>query len=294
MWLSLWVAIRIIANPFSNVFQKILTRKAADPLFTICLPLVLLAVACVPIYLVVLRTLGPGFWPNMLISAALAVCGNTLLVQALKLSDLSVLGPINAYKSVVSLVPGMIWLHEFPRPMGLAGIALVVGGSYFLLDKQVNQPGRNLFVRFFRDRGIQYRLAALVVSSVEAVFLKRALLVSSPLATFAFWSLLGAVISVVSVGLLCGRTSLTQLQIARMNWKPYAMLAMTTGLMLLASVLTFQKLQVGYSLALFQISTLLTVILGHRFFSEGHFVQRMIGSGVMVLGAVLIIANGHG
>jgi drug/metabolite transporter (DMT)-like permease len=241
MLIWLWVLVRIVANPFSNVFQKVLTRKAADPLFVICLPMLLLAAACIPIYPGADRVIRNGFWPAMLICAVLAVCGNVLIVRALKISDLSVLGPINAYKSVVSLVPGMILLHEVPRPIGIAGIGLILGGSYFLVDKQVNQPRRNLFIRFFADRGIRYRLAALVFSAVEAVFLKRALLASDALTTFAFWSLLGAGVSVMTVGLLSVRRVPGELRLAQQNWKPYLLLAATTGLMQLGTLITSSR-----------------------------------------------------
>ena len=33
MFLWLCIAIRILANPFSNAFQKLLSHKTADPLF---------------------------------------------------------------------------------------------------------------------------------------------------------------------------------------------------------------------------------------------------------------------
>src|SRR5258708_24438656 len=183
IWLA--VSIRIVANPFSNVFQKILTRKGADPLFIIALPMIALSLEAIPLYPLCLKSAGAGFWPNITICAALAVSGNALLVQALKLSDLSVLGPINAYKSVVSLIPGVILLQEIPRPLALAGIALIVAGSYVLLDKQLNQPRRNLFLRFFSDPCTQFRFAALLFSSLEAVFLKKAVLTSPPFTTFA-------------------------------------------------------------------------------------------------------------
>src|SRR5205823_1778944 len=112
--------------------------------------------------------------------AALAVAGNTLLVQALRLSDLSVLGPVNAWKAVVSLVPGAVLLREVPGPAGLAGIGLIVAGSYALVDRDGGRRdgtaggrGRGAVARFVTDRGVQFRLAALVLSAVEAVFLKR-------------------------------------------------------------------------------------------------------------------------
>jgi hypothetical protein len=39
-------------------------------------------------------------------AAALAVAANWLIIEAVRRSDLSLLGPINAYKPWVSLVPG--------------------------------------------------------------------------------------------------------------------------------------------------------------------------------------------
>ena len=146
---------------------------------------------CVPIFFFDPGVISDEFLGYMSICTFLTIGGNVLIVQAVKRSDLSVLGPINSYKPVVSLVPGMIWFGEFPSPMALIGIASIVVGSYFLLEKDPTQAGRNLFVHFFSDRGIQYRFAALILSALEAVVLKKALLVSTPLMTFAFWAVLG-------------------------------------------------------------------------------------------------------
>ena len=46
---------------------------------------------------------------------------------------------------------------------------------------------RNAFVQFFRERGIQLRFAALGLSATEAIFLKKAIVLSSPLTTFVLW-----------------------------------------------------------------------------------------------------------
>src|SRR6185503_8780807 len=122
LWLA--VAARIISNPLANVFQKLLTNRGVNPIFVIFASHGLLSVVCLPFLFVAWRAASAGFWFNIGLSAVLAVAGNVLLVEALKRSDLSVLGPINAYKSVVSLLPGIILLHEIPGPWALAGIAL--------------------------------------------------------------------------------------------------------------------------------------------------------------------------
>jgi drug/metabolite transporter (DMT)-like permease len=78
------------------------------------------------------------------------------------------------------------------------------------------------------------------------------------------------------------------------HWRSYLWLAITTGLMQLTTLLTFGQLQVGYSLALFQLSILTSVFLGYRYFQEGNIRQRLLGALVMVAGAALIAVLGRG
>jgi hypothetical protein len=62
--------------------------------------------------------------------------------------------------------------------------------------------------------------------------------------------------------------------------------------MQLSTVLTFGKLQVGYSLALFQTSSLLSVFFGYRYFQEKNIARRLFGSLIMVIGAGCIVLSG--
>lgn len=284
------VAIRILANPFSNVFQKMLTRRAVDPLSVVCATHLLLSLTCLPVLLSQLPPLSWDFWWNICVSAGLCVMGNALIVLALQKSDLSVLGPINAYKSVVSLIPGLILLGEFPVPIGLAGIALIVAGSYFLVDQRRDEAGASGLKRLLSDQGIQFRIAALVCSAVEAVFLKRAILASSWVVTFAYWSLLGLAISLAVIPIAIGiPRALQSLHLLNKHRYVLVMLFATTGLMQLSTNYVLQAMPVGYALALFQTSTIVSVVLGYHLFQEQHFLRRLIGSVIMVTGAVLVI-----
>jgi drug/metabolite transporter (DMT)-like permease len=285
IWLC--VLVRVVANPCSNVFQKVLTRDAADPVFIICVTHGLLSLACVPLLLLFPLPASNGFWLDISACAALAVAGNVLLVRAVKLSDLSVLGPINAYKPVISLVPGLILLHEVPGLLGLGGIALIVAGSYGLVDG--GAAGRGGLAGLLRDRGVQYRVAALVLTATEAVFLKRALLASSWLTAFAVWSVLGFVVSLAAVGTLLGAGLRHEFGVLRGSKRAYLSLFVTTGLMQLCTLATLEWLHVGSALALFQTSAVISVVLGYRVFQEHQFRRRLIGSAVMVAGAVLVV-----
>src|SRR4051794_21049050 len=152
MLTALFVVARIVANPVSNVFQKQLTQRSATPLFIIGATDALLTLTVLPLFLVGAMTLALGaqFWTNMAIAASLAVGSNVLLVYALQSTGLSVLGPINAYKSVISVVLGIFLLGEIPAPKGLAGVLLIVAGSYFVVDRDGKQSHSNAFASFFR------------------------------------------------------------------------------------------------------------------------------------------------
>lgn len=266
--LAVFIAARILANPVSNVFQKQLTQRAVHPLVVIWMTHLLLTLLCLPAFFWIQLPRTSEFWLNMGVSAALAVSGNAMLVQALKGGELSVLGPLNAYKPLIGLIGAALLLGEIPSALGLVGIVLIVAGSYFIVERGVDR------------QGVLLRIAALVLSATEAVVLKKALLVSSPMTVFVFWAILGVPLAGVAV-------SARRLPLGR-SWT-YLWLAISTGVMQLSTVFTLGKLPVGYSLALFQLSALVSVFLGYRYFEERQLRKRLIGSGIMVAGAVLII-----
>lgn len=294
MLTTLFLAARIVANPVVNVLQKRLTQHSANPVFIIGTTHALLTLATLPLFVAPMQLrVGGTFWTNMAVAAVLAVAGNVLLVYALSATDLSILGPINAYKAVVALVLGTFLVGEFPTAMGLAGVLLIFAGSVIVVDRDPLQPNRNAFAQFFRERGVQFRFAALAVSATEAVFLKRAMLASSPLTTFLGWCVLGLPIAAAAMALLPGASTGKDFVVLRRHWQTYACLGVMTGVMQAATLFTFGRLQVGYSLALFQLSTIISVLFGYRYFQERHFRRRMAGALVMVAGAVLIVVLGR-
>jgi drug/metabolite transporter (DMT)-like permease len=287
------VVTRIVANPLSNVFQKQLAQRSAEPLLTIVVTHGLLTALALPLLAgIPLGALGAAFWANMVAAVVVAVAGYLFLWYALRSTDLSVLGPINSYKAVLGLLLAVVLLGEVPTAFGLMGVALIVAGSYFVIDRVPGQAHSSAFRQFTREPGVQLRFAALVCSATESIFLKGALLLSSPITTFLLWTVLCFAIAAMAAVLL-RRGVATEVMRLRSDWSTYLWLAVTTGLMQVTTLVTFAALQVGYSLALFQLSTLVTVYLGHRYFAEGNIRRRLLGSLIMVTGAVLIVTLGR-
>jgi drug/metabolite transporter (DMT)-like permease len=51
----------------------------------------------------------------------------------------------------------------------------------------------------------------------------------------------------------------------------------------------FKNMQVGAGLALFQISILFSVFLGHHIFKEKGLFKKLVGSFIMIVGSLLIM-----
>jgi hypothetical protein len=114
------------------------------------------------------QELGSGFWLYAVLGGIVGSVGNGFLIKSLEKGELSVLGPVNAYKSVVGIIVGMILLKEVPGLWGILGMALIIYESYFVLDTTEERFSFALL----KKQEIQFRIWAMILSSVEAVFVK--------------------------------------------------------------------------------------------------------------------------
>lgn len=288
LWLA--IAVRVVANPCSNALQKLLAARGFAAPVLLALPHAGLTVPVLAAW-IWRRSSAPGaFWTWCLLSAALAVAANWLIIEAIRRSDLSLLGPINSYKPVVSLLPGIVLLGEWPGPASLAGIGLVLAGSLLLMDPRPPSGTPRRPFSLVRQPGVQLRFAALLLSAAEAVALKRALALGGPALTFGAWAV-GGLLFATPFALRPFARHLRDRPDALDRTAVLGLLALTTttGLMQFCTVFTLQQLPVGVSLALFQTSTLLTVFLGHTLFREPHFQRRLAGAAVMAAGAVVLV-----
>lgn len=286
---TLAIGIRILVNPLSNVFQKYLTQRQANPLFVITSTYGSLSLGCL-VYLLLFppTSLPSSFWYNSIIFNALGVAGNYFLVKSLQHGDLSVLGPVNAYKALVSLVFGLFLLGEVPTEWGVAGMLLIVLGSYFVLSQTSDSHHLSWFI--FKNTDVQYRFLALFFSAIDALFLKKIIIATDANLAFVSWCMGGFLFSVMALLFTQKSSSLrAQFTVVKAYKWQFLALGLSAGLMQLSTNYAFEGIQVSYALALFQISALVSVFFGVHFFQETHLWRKLAGAAVMVAGAVLII-----
>ena len=241
---------RIISNSYLNVFQKILTNKGQKS--SVVNFYTYLGLSIIGFCFLNKIAFSSEILFNVLIMGFLGAIGNYFIIKALSLGDLSAIAPINSYKPIVAMIIGFIYLKEIPSVFALLGILLIIGGTYFIL-------GHNSVAKV-STRAIIYRVLALIFSGTEAIFIKKVILLSGVANTFFLWCFSGLIFSSLFVGIMQYSTNYV-----------------------------FANMNVSYALALFQLSTILSVFLGANIFQEKNFKEKLVGSIIMAIGAIVII-----
>ena len=179
------------------------------------------------------------------------------------------------------MIAGIFLAHEIPSVAGIFATGLIIWGSYFIF----NSTEEGFSLKLFKRKDIQYRIAALIFTALEAVFIKKIILISDIKTAFVLWCFFGMIFSFLVLKIkkisirLSGSKSFQQL---------VALIA-TTGLMQYTTNYVFKNMNVSYALALFQLSTILSVICGWKFFDEKDFKKKLAGAVIMVTGAAILI-----
>lgn len=284
------IAGRVLASPLVNVFQKKLTNKEVSPELIVAASYLFFVLLSIPVFIYEQPFDMPiEFWFFISLLGIFDVFGNMFLVKSLKTIDLSVFGPMNSYKPVFAMIFSTLILGEIPSVAGVVGVSVIILGSYFLSV----QPGskQNRIKTTFKSRGIMYRFLAIALTAIAAVFSKKVILLSSPLITLMYWSVIGLPFSVILLLKTKPNWKKEISHISHSKWL-FGLLFLSFLTLQLFTLLTFEKVFVGYSLALFQLSSLISVFFGFHFFKERNLKYRLIGAIIMVLGALLIMIYG--
>lgn len=280
------ILLRIFSNPVSNVFQKSLTQKGHNPLCVNFASYFLLSIVCLTFAGGIRWAELPWqFWAYAAIGGVFGAVGNGFLVMALRGGDLSVLGPINSYKSVVGMIVGVVLLGEIPSAAGIAGVAIIIFGSYFVFDTTEEGFTWSLL----KNREIRYRIWAMVLTAIEAVVIKKVILYSDTTTSFIAWCWAGALFSLLQLAVMKADIKRDLTKATMRDALTMLALIACIGTMQYTTNYVFKHINVGYGLALFQLSTIVSIALGYKVFHESGIAKKMIGSAIMIGGSLLII-----
>lgn len=275
--------LRVVSNPLANVYQKKICENNSSLLCNFYTYFIL-GILCIPFALKVNWAILPKeFWFFALFAGFLCSVGNACLVKALQLGELSVLGPINSYKCVVGMIVAIFVIHEIPTLFGIFGVILIILGSWFIFDTQ--KEGFSLAL--FKRKDIILRFTALILMGIEAVLLKKVIILSSPVISFMLWCWAGAFFAFLLILLFKKPIKFIQ----KADIKKYVIVCSMLATMQLTTNFVFKHMNVGYALALFQLSTLVNLWFGYKFFHETDMKKKLIGTLIMLIGSIIVIIS---
>lgn len=275
------LGLRILSNPAANMVQKLLSKRHSAILINLYSYL-MLSLICIPSATINNWTqYDLSYWGYAALAGILCTLGSVCLIKALQIGEMSVLGPINSYKCIVGLVTGFLLLGEIPSIAGVLGVILIIAGSRYIFDTEPEGFTFKLLLR----KDIILRFCALFFTGCEAAVLKKIILLSSVAESFMLWCFTGFIFSVILLLIFKIKFRLFSLK----DFLYTGVIALCLGVMQYTTNIVFSKLNVGLSLALFQLSSIVAVFFGWKVFKEKHLLKKFIGTSIMIAGSCLIL-----
>ncbi len=218
--------------------------------------------------------------PSSILNVAATVC----FMKAIKLSDLSVTVPMITFTPLFMLVTSPLLVNEFPSPLGLVGVIVIVVGSYLLHTRSPEGKSPGPLKALSIAKGARWMLGVSFIWSFTANIDKIGVQASSPV----FWSVtlhLAVGILLFPVVLYFSRHHFRQLQ---GTWKTLVPVGIFMALTMILQMTAIQHYLVAYVIAIKRLSILLSVLWGYLIFKEENIQQRLLGASIMVVGVFLI------
>jgi len=250
--------------------------------------------------------IGQDFYSAVAVTAILNIISLTLIFRALSSTDLSLSIPMLSFTPVILIGTSYLLLNEVPSIPGIAGICIIVIGSYVLnissADEHLLDPVKSML----RNRGSWYMLIVASLFAVSINFDKIAMLNSDPFFGMALTVLAIGVafilVAAYSQNSVCTIFSQKPLEnkygaspsgFAAFPQRKYLALAILIGAFVAieaASINVAYTLQiVPYVIAIKRLSIIFVVLYGTLVFSEDETVKRLMGAALMVTGAIVIV-----
>lgn len=234
----------------------------------------------------------PFTWPDLR-TAVMFTIGATCFVlyhllngRAYRSGDLSIVYPLTQTSIIYVPIWGFLLLGEQISLTGLAGILLVILGTYSV---QLQRLAISDLIRPFRDlrsQSVQASLAAGFIYSIGSVAEKTGVNNYSPL-YFTFFMVI-TMLLLMSLNMLRPKYYQPIREELRENWRPI----MLSGPVIMTSFLTFRyglnMTPVSYAVPVRQVSIIMGVLIGILFLKESFGRIRLVSAAVVLAGVFLI------
>jgi drug/metabolite transporter (DMT)-like permease len=305
----LWVILAVIGAISNSAYYIIIKNHITDrdPRILTALGMFISAVLLLIISAAQgFPVIGPEYYHAVLISGILNIIGLSLIFRALESSDLSLSMPMLSFTPVFLIGTSYLLLHEVPSAAGALGICIIVSGSYVLNISAEHEHLLDPVRSMVQNRGSWYMLIVAFLFAASINYDKIAMLNSDPVFGMAFTLLIisGAFAGIV---VLSNKSMAGHLQLPldrnlfsfghprqpAVSLRHYLVPAIMAGLFVTAECISINiayTLQIApYVIAIKRLGIIFMVLYGTLLCEENEVRTRLLGSVLMVGGAVIIL-----
>lgn len=282
----MWLLLGITSGLFVAL-QNMISKKALEGVDHYLVAFAYAALS-LPYFLVALLWTGlpplnPTFWWAATGTSILNVIGIVLLMKALSIGELSLTLPFLSFTPIFLILTSNLMLGESTGLMGIAGIVLIVAGTY-VLEMRKEKGIAGPFRAFLKNRGGQLVLLVALIYAITSNLDKAAVQNSNP---FARNIIVLAIMALILFPLAWFKS---KQKLAAMRSKFWILLlaGLFVALTLLVQMNAFTLNIVPYIVSLKRTSALFSVILGFITFKERNVKPKLLGAALMVSGVLLI------
>ncbi len=231
-----------------------------------------------------LPALDNTFWIAVAVLMPLNILALVLYIRALALSPLSLTIPFLALTPVFLILVSFLILGELPTGWGVCGILIIVVGTYLLNMQEIRQGWWRPLTMAAHEPGSRLMIMVAFIYSFTSTLGKLAVLHSGP----DFFSLFLFAAMAIGIWVIMwaklGRRSLGVFS------RPgrFSLIGLASALMIFTHFRAIELIEVAYMISVKRSSLVLSVLYGALWFGEEHISWRLIGSGLMVLGIIVI------
>ena len=250
--------------------------------------------------------IGPEYYSAVIISGILNIIGLSLIFRAMESSDLSLSMPMLSFTPVFLIGTSYLLLNEVPSAAGIVGICIIVSGSYVLNISAGHEHYLDPVRSMVQNRGSWYMLIVAFLFAASVNYDKIAMLNSDPVFGMAFTLLIIGIAFAVIV-LFSSRSAMRNLpflvtrdpvpsnhcQKPIVSFRHYLVPAFLAGIFVTAECISINiayTLQIApYVIAIKRLGIIVMVLYGTVICAEDEIRTRLLGSFLMVGGAVIIL-----
>jgi len=225
------------------------------------------------------------FVTALLVCSILQLAVILLYMKAIKRAELSTTVPLVSLSPLFMLITSPVLIGEFPEAAGLAGIVLIVTGTYILNRGDNTKNFWAPFKSIITNQSSRYMLMVAFIWSITANIDKVGVEETSPI----FWAFSKGLLIMAYLFPILLTKSPHPLKQLRSRALPLSMVGTLRAASVVMQMVAIQYILVAYVIAVKRSSALLIVlyavfIMGNK----SHFKSRILGIVIITTGLILI------